>query len=196
VPVRPAAGWPDRCGPVPETSACRQRAPGVPGACAAVALALPFQSARAHRLWVAVFSRSRHQITKRLTCDKCSAHLLSIAAWHVDNSSFLCVHRVRVAFSQLRALSWARPGSGIPSISTGYAQAWCRCAQVIHMVVHRQRGCSPPAVLAASSGSARRWLRAWPTRRTRGSGLGLDEIARASRHRVPAGQNQTRPLHV
>jgi len=33
-----------------------------------------------------------------------------------------------------------RPGSGIPSISTAYAQAQCRCAQVIHIFVHSQQG--------------------------------------------------------
>ncbi len=50
------------------------------------------------------------------------------------------MHRTRLALSQVKALSRLRPGSGIPSISTAYAQAWRRCAQVIHMLVHRQRG--------------------------------------------------------
>jgi hypothetical protein len=49
------------------------------------------------------------------------------------------MHRVRLAFSQVNALSWLRPGSGIPSISTAYAQDRRRCAQVIHMFVHRQQ---------------------------------------------------------
>ena len=40
--------------------------------------------------------------------------------------------------SQVNALLWLRPGIGIPSISTAYAQARRRCAQVIHMFVHRQ----------------------------------------------------------
>jgi hypothetical protein len=58
----------------------------------------------------------------------------------VDNSGFLCLHRMRLALSQVRALSRLQPGSGIPSISTAYAQAWRHCAQVIHMFVHRQHG--------------------------------------------------------
>ena len=90
---------------------------------------------------------------------------------------FLCMHRVRLALSQVKPLSWLRPGSGIPSISTAYAQARRRCAQVIHMFVHRQQGGSPVAGLAGSSGSACRCLRAWPAGRMRGSGPGLDEIA-------------------
>jgi hypothetical protein len=53
------------------------------------------------------------------------------------------MHRVRLALSQVKPLSWLRPGSGIPSISTAYAQARRRCAQVIHMFVHRQQGSSP-----------------------------------------------------
>ncbi len=63
-------------------------------------------------------------------------------------------------FSQVNALSWLRPGSGIPSISTVYAQALRRCAQVIHTFVHRQQESSPLAGLAGSSGSARRCLHA------------------------------------
>ena len=58
-----------------------------------------------------------------------------------------------------------------------YAQARRRCAQVIHMFVHRQQGSSPVAWLAGSSGSARLCLRARPAGWMRGSGPGLDEIA-------------------
>ena len=95
----------------------------------------------------------------------------------MDNSDFLCMHRMRLALSQVKARSWLRPGSGIPSISTAYAQARRRCAQVIHMFVHRRQGSSPVAGLAGSRGSARRCLRARPAGRMRGSGPGLDEIA-------------------
>ena len=91
---------------------------------------------------------------------------------------------MRLALSQVKALSWLRPGSGIPSISTAYAQARRRCAQVIHMFVHRQQGSSPVAWLAGSSGSARRCLRARPAGRMRGSGPGLDEIAPEGSHRT------------
>ena len=80
------------------------------------------------------------------------------------------MHRVRIAFSQVKALSCLRPGSGIPSISTAYAQARRRCAQVIHMFVHRQQEGSPVAWPADSSRSARRCLRPRPARRMRGSG--------------------------
>jgi len=58
---------------------------------------------------------------------------------------------VRMAFFQVKALPWVRPGSGIPSISTGYAHARCCCPQVIHMFVHRQAGRGPVAVPADSS---------------------------------------------
>ena len=44
--------------------------------------------------------------------------------------------------SQVNAPFWFRLACGIPSISTVYAQAWRRCAQVIHMFVHRQQGSS------------------------------------------------------
>jgi hypothetical protein len=45
-----------------------------------------------------------------------------------------------LALSLVKALFWLRPYCGIPSISTVYTQAQRRCAQVIHMFVHRQQG--------------------------------------------------------
>jgi len=62
------------------------------------------------------------------------------------------MHRTRLALSQLKGLLWLRPGSGIPSISTAYAQARRRCAQVIHMFVHRRQGSSPVAGLPSRPG--------------------------------------------
>jgi hypothetical protein len=80
----------------------------------------------------------------------------------VDNYRFLCMHRHVLALSQVNALFWSRLACGIPSISTVYAQAWRRCAQVIHMLVHRQRGSSPlPGWQAAADRTGRRSL---PTR--------------------------------
>lgn len=64
--------------------------------------------------------------------------------------------------SQVNALFGLRLACGIPSISTAYAQAWRRCAQVIHMFVHRQQGSSPARRLAGSSGSARAPVLAGP----------------------------------
>ena len=96
------------------------------------------------------------------------------------------MHSVRLALSQVKFLSGCGTGSRIPSISTAYAQARGRCAQVIHMFVHRQQGSSPLAVLAGSSGSARRCLRAWPAGRMRGSGPSLDEIAHLSGPEIAA----------
>lgn len=90
----------------------------------------------------------------------------------MDNSGFLFMHRMRLALSQVKALSWLREGSGIPSISTAYAQPRRRCAQVIHKFVHRQQGSSPVAWPGGSSRSARRCLRARPAGRVRGSGQG------------------------
>ncbi len=65
------------------------------------------------------------------------------------------MHRPDFALSQVNALFWFRLGCEIPSISTVYAQAWRRCAQVIHMFVHRQQGSRSSDRLAGSSGSAR-----------------------------------------
>ena len=48
-----------------------------------------------------------------------------------------------IALSQVKALIWLRPRSEIPNISTVYTQAWRRCAQVIHMFLHRRPGNSP-----------------------------------------------------
>ena len=53
---------------------------------------------------------------------------------------FLRMHRSDRRFPQVKDPPWMRPGSGIPSISTAYAQAQCRCAQVIHIFVHSQQG--------------------------------------------------------
>jgi hypothetical protein len=90
------------------------------------------------------------------------------------------MHRTRLALSQVKALPWAPPGGGIPSISTVNAQAKCRCAQVIHIFVHSQHMRSSLAVLAGSSRSARQ-CGAYVTRpaeRTRASRPGADEIMR------------------
>jgi len=56
--------------------------------------------------------------------------------WRVDNSRFPWMHRARAVFSQLEVLLPAPPSGGIPSISTARAQALCRFAQVIHMLMH------------------------------------------------------------
>ncbi len=154
VPGRPAAGWPGRLMGRYRTSrpAVSERLVCPGRRVLPLRLRSPSKSARAHRLWVAVLSRSRRQITTGLTHDKRSAHLSSLAARCVDNSGFLRMHRVRLALFQVNALSWVHPGRGIPSISTGYAQVRRRCAQVIHMLVHRQQG----SRLLTRSRSARR----------------------------------------
>ena len=96
---------------------------------------------------------------------------------------------------RLRPLSWLRPGSGIPSISTAYAQARRRCAQVIHMFVHRQQEGSPVAWLAGSSRSARLCSRARPACRMRGSGPGRDEIAPGRQLPDDRRQEDRQPAH-
>ena len=81
------------------------------------------------------------------------------------------MHRPDSRSPQVNALFWSRLACGIPSISTVYAQAWCRCAQVIHMFVHRQQGSSPPTGgQAAADRHGRRSLQAWPARRVQVSG--------------------------
>jgi hypothetical protein len=144
-PAWPPTGWPGR-----RYRLVRKRRPAaserlVPGRTPPLRLRSPFQSARAHRLGVSVFSRSRYPITTGLRCDKRSAHLFSITARHVDNSSFLCMHRMWLALSQVKGPVRARPGSGIPSISTARPQARGRCAQVIHMFAHTPQESSPLA---------------------------------------------------
>jgi hypothetical protein len=80
------------------------------------------------------------------------------------------MHRHNSRFPQVNAYFWLRLGQGIPSISTAYAQAWRRCAQVIHMFVHRQQGSSRLVCWqAARIGTGRRYLQARPTRRVRAS---------------------------
>jgi hypothetical protein len=76
----------------------------------------------------------------------------------VDNSRFLWMHRVQVALSQVKALSWVRPCSGIPSISTrthrlsavAHNSSTCLCTA--------SKGSSPLAALAGRCGSARQRL--------------------------------------
>jgi hypothetical protein len=81
------------------------------------------------------------------------------------------MHRLDFALSQVNALFWFRLGCEIPSISTVCAQAWRRCAQVIHMFVHRQQGSSSlTGWQAAADRHARRSLQAWPARRVPVSG--------------------------
>jgi hypothetical protein len=80
------------------------------------------------------------------------------------------MHRHDSRSPQVNAHFWLRLGLGIPSISTAYAQAWRRCAQVIHMFVHRQQGSSRLVCgQAARIGTVRRYLQARPTRRVRAS---------------------------
>ena len=80
--------------------------------------------------------RFRLRITAGYICGKRSAYLCAIAAWRVDSFAFLSVHRARIALPQVKALSRARPGNTIPSISPMCAQARRRFTQVIHMVMH------------------------------------------------------------
>jgi hypothetical protein len=71
------------------------------------------------------------------------------------------MHRHDSRSPQVNAHFWLRLGRGIPSISTAYAQAWRRCAQVIHMFVHRQRGSSRLVRgQAAADRHGRRYLQA------------------------------------
>jgi hypothetical protein len=66
------------------------------------------------------------------------------------------MHRMCITISQVEAPLWARPVSGIPSISTGRAQARDHCAQDIHMVVHRKPVAAqwPPRSAPGRSGRA------------------------------------------
>ena len=81
------------------------------------------------------------------------------------------MHRPDSRSPQVNALFWFRLGCEIPSISTVYAQAWRRCAQVIHMFVHRRQGSGPlTGGQAAADRHGRRSLQAWPARRVRVSG--------------------------
>ena len=124
--------------------------------------AVPVQGAGAHRVWFRSFHRpgpesqpDKHAVNVR--------HIYEISrrgVWTI--ADFLFMHRARVVFSQSAALLWAGPGGGIPSISPPRAQAWCRCPQVIHILMHTTPFSSPAAALAASSRSARRGLRDMP----------------------------------
>ena len=54
------------------------------------------------------------------------------------NLTCLSMHRVCIRISQVEVPLWARPGIGIPSISTGCAQPRDPYAQGIHMFVHNK----------------------------------------------------------
>jgi hypothetical protein len=63
-----------------------------------------------------------------------------------------------VALSQVKTVSWGPHVQRNPQYSRPYAQARCRCAQVIHTLVHSQQVSSPLAALAGRCGSARQRL--------------------------------------
>jgi hypothetical protein len=93
------------------------------------------------------------------------------------------MHRHDSRSPQVNAYFWFRLGRGIPSISTAYAQAWRRCAQVIHMFVHRQQGSSRLVCWqAARIGTVRRYLQARPTRRVRASETRWPPLPGKGRH--------------
>lgn len=77
-------------------------------------------------------------------------HFLRRGMWIIPDFS-VCTGMTRALPG--KCPSWFRMARGIPSISTAYAQAWRRCAQVIHMVVHRQQGA---AVKSAGQAAADR----------------------------------------
>lgn len=104
------------------------------------------------------------------------------------NLTCLSMHRVCIRISQVEVPLWARPGIGIPSISTGCAQPRDRYAQGIHMFVHNKPVTAqwPPRSVAGRFGRAgtaratarhpvlrgvHRWpgagSRAWPLPRSR-----------------------------
>jgi hypothetical protein len=86
------------------------------------------------------------------------------------------MHRVSIALSQVKALLWARPGNGIPSISPMCAQDRRRFAQVIHMVVH-SKACNTFSCQAGRQRVSVPVLARHDRHAGRGSGLGLDDIA-------------------
>lgn len=136
---------------------------------------------------VSVFPRSRCRITTGYTYDKHSAHLSPIATRHVDNSGFRCTHRRGWRFSQVRGLPWMRLGSGIPSISTAHAQAQ-RCLRTSHPHLCAQSAGKQPAGRADRQQpiGAPAPAVTQPAARTRGSGLGADEIGQEpGRGRTP-----------
>lgn len=102
---------------------------------AVIALALPSQSAPAHCLWVSVFptlsTTNYYEINIRSMFGPIYRELQR-GMW--TNLSFLSMHTVCITISQVGVPLWARPGNGIPSISTGCAQPRDRYAQGIHML--------------------------------------------------------------
>jgi hypothetical protein len=153
---------------------------------AAVAHEPPLQEAPG--LTLSAGFQSFHVPNAKLQLDKATINIRSFvifAARHVDNSNFLCIHRARLVLSQVEALFRLRPGSGIPSISTVYAQAWHHCAQVIHMFVHRQ-GSNPLA--GGQAAADQPTLRYWHARRP--AGLAQLDRLRTARPRLA----QTAPI--
>ena len=101
------------------------------------------------------------------------------------------MHRAWTAPSQVKALLRARPGNTIPGISPMCAQAGRRFTQVIHMVVH-SKACHTFSCRAGRQRVSVPVLARGGRHAGRGSGLGLDAIARDGGHRMlaahPAGQ--------
>jgi hypothetical protein len=105
--------------------------------------------------------------------------------WCVDNSEFVCIHRARATSSQLEDLLHAPHCGWIPSISTARAQAWCRFAQVIHMLMHSRSA----ALLAGWQPAADHLARACGTRRARRTRQpSVDEIAQEGTEAPVEGQ--------
>jgi hypothetical protein len=150
------------------------------------ALALPSQSARAHRLCFQSFhgpdvelQQDIHAINIRLIY-----HILRRGMWTIPG--FSRMHRRGWRFPQVKGPPWVQPGSRIPSISTAHAQDQCCYAQVIHIFVHSQQVSSPLAGLAAAAGQRASACGGTATGRTRGSEPGADEIVQEpSRGRSP-----------
>ena len=117
--------------------ACRQAgAQRVREAFAAVAFGPPFTSAR---LTLSGFKtyHDRYFISqpdKPPVNIRLIHHFLRRGMWIIPDFS-VCTGMTRALPGKCPLLVPA--GCGIPSISTAYAQDWRRCAQVIHMFVHR-----------------------------------------------------------
>jgi hypothetical protein len=169
---------------------------------AAVTFAPPFRSARLTLSGLKTY-HDRHPISqpdKHPINIRLIHHFLRRGMWIIPDFS-VCTGMTRALPGKCPLLVPA--GRRIPSISTAYAQDWRRCAQVIHMFVHRQQGAAfwsagrpqrigtgrrySPARANAPRARIRDWLVPSPPR------PGRDRRPAAAGFTSPAGGSQAAP---
>jgi hypothetical protein len=161
----------------------------------AVALAFPCSRGRAHPSLVPSFhgSEPRSQLDKLTVNVQLIYKPLRRGMWKIP-VLFLPTGMDSVFPGDGPAMGKARHRN--PQQFPVCAQARCHFAQVIHRFVHRKCVSRPPAGSRAAAARRAGACVTRPERRRRGSGLGLDEIARDGARRIRSMPwSRRRPAH-